>query len=63
VHLSGAGQGAGPDQHGDGRSWHASLHGKCPDEEHGHAVLDEELGQRRHAQEAEVMTDAVMSVI
>jgi len=33
------------------------------DEEHGHAVLDEELRQRRHAQEAEVMTDAVMSVI
>jgi hypothetical protein len=48
VHLAGTGQDAGSEQHGDGRGWHPSLHGKRPDEEHRRAVLHEEVRHRGH---------------
>ena len=44
VHLAGAGQGAGSEQHGDGRGRQPSLHGKRPGEEHHHAVLTRRSG-------------------
>jgi hypothetical protein len=48
IHMTGAGQDTGSEQHGDGRGRQPPLHGQRPGEEHGHAVRDEQVGYRGH---------------